>query len=111
MTETRLIDLPQYHIDRDDFNKVIAATIGYEKLYDAFSYAGEFAQDDEFAWWHYSDEFYVLHKNSGMLVNWYKHTGRTNTCSQNNRTLEDYYEFFTRFSEELDYWFKYKCRR
>lgn len=104
MKEERLTYLPQYHIDRRDFEKVIEDTIGYEKLGDAFSYAGGFTQDDEFAWWRFEDEFYILHKNSGMLVNWYKHAGRTNTCSQSDRTLEDYYEFFTKFNEALDHW-------
>lgn len=49
-------------------------------------------------------EFYIIHLDSGMMVNWYKHLGRTNTCSQSNRTIEDYYEFFKLFKEELDYW-------
>ena len=44
--------------------------------------------------------------DSGMTVNWYKHLGRTNTCSQANRTVEDYRTFFTLFKEELDYWGK-----
>ena len=101
----RLQDLPQYHIDRRIFEKIIKDTVGYEKMNDAFCY-GEFAQDDEFSWWRYSDEFYILHKQSGMLVNWYKHFGRTNTCSQKDRTVEDYYVFFTKFNEELDYWYK-----
>lgn len=94
MKDKRLNYLPQYHIDRRDFEKVIEDTIGYEKMWDAFSYAGTFAQGDEFAWWRDEDEFYILHKQSGMLINWYKHFGRTNTCSQSDRTLEDYYEFF-----------------
>lgn len=95
--------LPHYHIEREDFVKIIECTIGYEKVLDAFCY-GEFNQCDEFAWWRYDDEFYIVHKDSGMMVNWYKHLGRTNTCSQKDRAIEDYREFFTRFSEELDYW-------
>lgn len=108
----RLADMSQYHIDRDLFCKIVNKTVGYEKLNDAFSYAGEFAQDEEFAWWRHDDEFYILHKRSGMMVNWYKHFGRTNTCSQENRTVEDYYIFFTLLNEELDYWFKtHKIKR
>lgn len=48
----------------------------------------------------------IVHLDSGMMVNWYKHLGRTNTCSQSNRTIEDYYKFFKLFKEELDYWEK-----
>lgn len=49
------------------------------------------------------DEYYIIHLESGMMVNWYKHLGRTNTCSQKDRTIDDYYEFFRLFKEELDY--------
>lgn len=58
---------------------------------------------DEFAWFSNSDEYYIIHLESGMMVNWYKHLGRTNTCSQKDRTIDDYYEFFRLFKEELDY--------
>lgn len=60
----------------------------------------------EFAWFYYDEKFYIMHLPSGMTVNWYKHLGRTNTCSQEFRILEDYYEFFTKFKEELDDWGK-----
>ena len=106
----RLSNLPQYPIERDVFCDIIEKTIGYRKLSNAFTY-GEFNQDDEFAWWRYDDEYYILHKVSGMLVNWYKHEGRCLTCSQSDKTVEDYYEFFNAFSEELDYWRGEKYRK
>lgn len=100
--EQRLEALPQYHIDRDVMCKIVAETVGYERLMDAFDHGTVIC--DSFAWFRNSDEFYIIHLDSGMMVNWYKHLGRTNTCSQANRTVEDYRTFFTLFKEELDYW-------
>lgn len=98
-----LKDLPQYHIERDLFCTVVKETIGYSTLNDAFNY-GVFNQSDDFAWFCYDDEYYIIHKDSGMMINWYKHFGRCNTCSQIHRTLEDYYEFFRAFNDDLFYW-------
>ena len=100
--ENKLKNLPQYHIERDELCKIVEKTIGYDRLMDAFCYG--IVVCDEFSWFQHGDEFYIIHLASGMIVNWYKHLGRTNTCSQSNRTVEDYYEFFNQFKEELDYW-------
>lgn len=97
-----LEELPQYHIDRNVLCNIVEETIGYEKLMDAFDYG--VIVWDEFSWFRNNDEYYVIHLGSGMMVNWYKHLGRTNTCSQSNRTIEDYYTLFNLFKEELDDW-------
>lgn len=99
----KLQDMPQYHLGREVLCNVVRETIGYDVLMDAFCY-GTFNQSDEFAWFTNDDEFYIVHLPSGMMINWYKHLGRTNTCSQVDRTLEDYYEFFKRFKMDLEYW-------
>ena len=104
--ELKYLDyMPQYHLERDKFCVIVKEIFGHDyiELLDAFCY-GEFNQCDYFAWWRDEDEFYILHKNSGMMVNWYKHLGRTNTCSQTCRTEEDYREFFSEIKEELTYW-------
>lgn len=98
----RLEPLPQYHIDRDKLCKIVDETVGYDRLMNAFCHG--MIVCDEFAWFVNDDEFYIIHLDSGMMVNWYKHLGRTNTCSQSNRIVEDYYEFFKLFKKELDYW-------
>ena len=98
-----LKDLPQYHLDRNTFCQVVEDTIGYYILNDAFTY-DTCVHGDEFTWFRVDDELYILHRNSGMMVNWYKNAGRTNTCSQNYRTVDDYYEFFTKFKEDFVRW-------
>lgn len=99
--ENHLSPLPQYHIDRDKLCEIVKETVGYDRLMDAFCHGTVVC--DEFAWFSNSDEYYIIHLESGMMVNWYKHLGRTNTCSQKDRTIDDYYEFFRLFKEELDY--------
>lgn len=95
-----LLDMHSYHIDRDVMNNIVKDTIGYENLLDLFIY-GEFNQTNSFAWFRDGDEFYIIHKPSGMMINWYKHLGRTNTCSQYNRHEEEYIEFFTLLKLEV----------
>ena len=97
----RLNDLPQYHIDRDTMCKIVEQTVGYDRLLDAFCH-GEYITTSSFSLFRYDDEFYILHRDSGMLINWYKHLGRTNTCSQSYRTEDDYIKFFNLLSEELE---------
>ena len=107
MNENRLSPLPQYHIDRDKLCEIVKETVGYDRLMDSFCYGTIVC--DEFAWFSNSDEYYITHLESGMMVNWYKHLGRTNTCSQKDRTIDDYYEFFNLFKEELDYFERRNC--
>lgn len=108
MPTKTLESLPQYHLDRDLFCKIISETIGYGQLLDAFCYGVVVC--DEFTWFKNEDEFYIIHLDSGMMVNWYKHLGRCNTCSQ-NRTIDEYYQFFNLFKEELDYFEKRLSKR
>lgn len=93
MFNNELKPLPQYHIDRDVLCKIVEETVSYERLMDSFCYGPIIG--DEFVWFRNNDEFYIIHLDSGMMVNWYKHLGRTNTCSQSNRTIEDYYRSST----------------
>ena len=100
---TRLEYMDQYRLDRDIFCKIVSETTGCDILLNAFDY-NEFNQSLNFVWFKDEGEYYIVHKNSGMMVNWYKHLGRTNTCSQSFRSIDDYYEFFRLFKEELVEW-------
>ena len=104
MTDTKLNEMKQYYFDRDEFVKAVESVISVNTLYDAVMDYGEFNQTYNFIWFHYDGEYYVLHKPSGLMVNWYKHLGRTNTCNQEGKTLEDVKEFFRLFKEDLEEW-------
>ena len=74
MNENHLSPLPQYHIDRDKLCEIVKGTVGYDRLMDAFCHGTVVC--DEFAWFSNSDEYYIIHLESGMMVNWYKHLGK-----------------------------------
>ena len=50
-----------------------------------------------------ADEFYIIHRESGTMINWYKHLGRTNTCNKEGFTLEDLHELLVLLKEDLEY--------
>ena len=99
--------MKQYHFDRDDFVKVFEEVFGddLENFLDGvlgdseqfFSYKvdGFKCFMVEFT------EFYIVDLETGVLINWYKHLGRTNTCSREDFTLEDLREMLTRLYNEL----------
>lgn len=62
------------------------------------------AETDSFKmWYNYEDEeVYILHKTSGIVVNWYKlyHVGRA-LSSNKNLTYHDFKVFFTLLKSEI----------
>lgn len=102
-TQTTFEYLKQYYWDRDIFCETIQSVMNYNTLLDAFCY-GEFNQGQYFAWFKDEDEFYIIHKTSGVIINWYKHLGRTNTCNRDGITLDNLREFFELFKEDLLDW-------
>ena len=55
----------------------------------------------EFSLLRWEDEFYIAHRNSGIIINWYKHMGRTNTCNKPDFTLDDFRYFLQKLREDL----------
>lgn len=92
-TRNNLKTLPQYALDRDVFCEIFGPI--YEILIDVYPYEGY-----AFKFWYNNDEWYILHKQSGTLINWYKHLGRTNTCNK-DLSLDEYKEFVRMLYEEL----------
>lgn len=96
-----LKSLPQYHFDRDDFCNVFREVFTYEEYIDIDVECGCNKHYDEFSLFRCEDEFYILHRDSGVMINWYKHMGRTNTCNKPDFTLDDFREFLKKLREEL----------
>ena len=105
-SQTNFEYMKQYYWDRDVFCETVLSAISIDRLLDAFCH-GPMSQGSYFAWFNDEDEFYIVHKNSGMLVNWYKHLGRSNTCNQDGKTIDDLREFFILFKEDLEEWAEY----
>lgn len=95
-------DLPQYHFDRDDFRKVFFEIFTTDQLFDievACQSGGTHL--DYFSLFYHEDEFYILHRDSGIMINYYKHLGRINTCNRPDFTLDDFKIFLKVLKEDL----------
>jgi len=90
--------LPQYHFERDKFVNIIKDT--YPNMLDDI-YTHVRRDTDSFSFFGYEDEFYIVHRDSGTIINWYKHLGRTNTCNK-NLDYEDLEEFILLFKNEME---------
>lgn len=93
--------LPQYHFDRADFCRVFNEVFTSEEMCDIDVECSDNRHLDEFTLMRWEDEFYIIHRNSGVMINWYKHAGRTNTCNRSDFTLEDFRVFLTKLREDL----------
>ena len=85
--------LPQYALDRDEFVRIygnISEVLMNESWYETSDFKG----------WYNDDEWYVIHKPSGTLINWYKHCGRTNTCNK-VLTIKQHEEFAKMILEDM----------
>lgn len=85
--------LPQYALSRDDFINIygnVSEVLMNENPYETSNFKG----------WYNDDEWYILHKSSGTMINWYKHCGRTNTCNK-ILTIEQHKEFAKMILEDM----------
>lgn len=91
-------DLPQYHFERDDFCKAFELNATDAELCEMLS-SYHFITSS-FLFQRVDDEFYIIHLNSGIMINWYKHLGRTNTCNRRDFKYTDLLTFLKMFMEE-----------
>ena len=96
-----LTTLPQYHFDRNEFCKVFEEVFTDDDFVDIVVTCGASKHLDDFSLFRWEDEFYILHRNSGVMINWYKHMGRTNTCNKPDFTLNDLREFLFELRKDL----------
>lgn len=97
----KLKSLNQYHFERDYFVKTINEII--PDLLDVMADHGDTIYTDDFHCFRFNDEFYILHLESGTMINWYKHLGRTNTCNKDLKDWE-FVEFLKLLKEDIERW-------
>lgn len=103
MKSKYLDTLPQYHFDRDDFCNVLHDVFTKDELFEIEVKCQEHNCSDSFHLYYADNEFYIIHLNSGTIINWYKHFGRTNTCNKEGFTLTDFKEFLLLLREDLEW--------
>ena len=97
-----LEDLHQYHFERCEISKI------FKELFPCDSevwdwdcvYMCDFRDTSSFHAFRDFDEFYILHKPSGTMINWYKHIGRCNTCNK-DLSLEELKLFLLLLKKDL----------
>ena len=57
-------------------------------------------ETDDTKIWCWEETNYILHKESGTLVSWYKNLGRAHCCNK-KFTLDDYKEFANKILSDL----------
>lgn len=96
-----LMTLPQYHFERDDFVAAFHKVFTSEQIMDIEDKCTCCEHTSYFWFLRYDDEFYLVHMDSGTVINWYKHLGRTNTCNKEGFALEDLEEFLQLVGRDL----------
>lgn len=95
--------LPQYHFEREAFTNVFYEVFGSsDDIFNLIVACQGHECLDSFHLFYQDDEFYIIHLESGTIINWYKHLGRTNTCNKEGFTLEDLREFLTLLKEDMN---------
>ena len=93
-TRNNLDRMKQYPIERELFCDI------FSKVYNEFYVEFYNITTQSFKCWYDDDEFYVLHLDSGTLINWYKHLGRCLTCNK-NLSIDEYKYLANLLYEEI----------
>ena len=92
----------QYHFTRDEMVKIFEEIFplkSQEWDWDCVWYC-DFRDTNSFHVFKDGDEYYILHKPSGTMINWYKHVGRCNTCNK-DLSLDELKLFLLLLRKEL----------
>lgn len=69
------------YIEREIFCKIFKDID--EIIYNCFDDVYNIENDNIKIWIYEVDEHYILDKETGIIVSWYKHLGRSNNCNKN----------------------------
>lgn len=85
------------NISRDTFMEIFQKidTFIYNYFDDCYN-----IENENIKIWKYEETSYILEKDSGILITWYKHLGRSHNCNK-KLTKRDYIEFSDRIIAEL----------
>lgn len=92
----------QYHFTRDEMTNIFKEVFPLDSQvwdWDCVWYC-DFRDTNSFHVFRDENEFYILHKPSGTMINWYKHIGRTNTCNK-DLSLDELRLFLLLLRKEL----------
>ena len=91
-----------YHFVRDEMEKIFKEVFPLDSQVWDWDYVWycDFRDTNSFHAFKDYDEYYILHKPSGTMINWYKHIGRINTCNK-DLSLDELKLFLLLLRKEL----------
>lgn len=101
MKSKYLKELPQYHFNRYDFVYTFLKVFTKDEIFELEVACQAQRLLDGFLLYYSHDEFYIIHLESGTIINWYKHLGRTNTCNKEGFDITDLLELLVLLKEDL----------
>ena len=102
MNSKFLQELPQYHFDRDLFIDSFKKVFSVDEIFELECACQKHRLLADFLLYYVNDEFYIIHLDSGTIINWYKHLGRTNTCNKECFDLDDFQDLLKLLKENLN---------
>lgn len=94
--------LDQYHFEKSIFNKEVTYIIpDLLDIFDYYNYKGIWKIYDFIMCKDEDNEYYIIHLESGTMINWYKHLGRTNTCNK-DLSIDGFREFLKMLKCDID---------
>lgn len=91
----KLKKLKEYYFPREDFISEFRKVFTNVEILTILSYCENIHITEEFFLLYENGEYYIIHRDSGTMINWYKHLGRTNTCNKKGFTKKDFHKFLT----------------
>lgn len=92
--------------DREAFVKTFQDILGLQRIFDIEILCQECQETDNFLLYFRDEEYYIIHFDSGIIINWYKHLGRCNNVNKNDFTFDDLKDILTKLKEDLEEYFK-----
>jgi len=74
-------ELPDYHFNREEFVDVFREIFSDDEIIKIEMYCQGCKCFYNFLLYYKDDTYYIIHFDSGLIISWYKHLGRANTCN------------------------------
>lgn len=88
---------------RNDFVDIFRDIFTYDQIFRIEDLCREGTHLDYFSLFSTDDEFYILHRDTGILVSYYKTLGRCNSCNRSDFYSGDLTEFLGELKKDLDF--------
>ena len=99
----KLKELEQYYFTKEDFISEFRKVFTNVEILNIISYCEDLHITDKFFLLYENGEYYIIHRDSGIIINWYKHLGRTNTCNKKGFTKKDFHKFLRSLRKSLKF--------